>query len=81
MGIIIKENNLSEFILNFNNINSYNLFSDTANDYAENMSEVEIKTEPNKFDELFFDCKSTNSRNNVSNSTNDGNTSESMKQI
>ena len=46
------------------------LFSDTENDYSDNMSEqvdmVDFKTEPNESDELFSVCKNTNMVDNNS---------------
>ena len=59
------------------------LFSDSANDYSDNMSEqvgmVEVKTEPNESVEFFSVCKNTNVVANYS--SNDITTSESKNVV
>ena len=59
-----------------------NIISDAANDYSDNMSKqvdmVEVKTEPNESDDLFFVCNNTNMATN--HSRQDEVTSESKNQ-
>ena len=59
------------------------LFSDSANDYSDNMSEqvgmVEVKTEPNESVELFSVCNMADSRNDEATSKSKNHTSSLFK--
>ena len=56
--------------MELNNCLYINIAVDGTNDNSDNISEhvdmVEVKTEPNKFDELFFVCNNTNMATNHS---------------